>query len=112
MLADAFVVFVRTTKSNVKQIFQIFSLISSWNMDLRTIETLGTVLYNSGSDSIGLEIVDSKLRFLVSKGSNAVELISDRNVSDGRWHSVSIAYSPFVVEVSVHRKRESKPDTH
>lgn len=69
-------------------------------MELRTIETLGMVLYNSGSDFIGLEIFDGKLRFLVGKGSNAVELISDRNVSDGKWHTVSVAYSPFLVEVS------------
>lgn len=69
-------------------------------MELRTIELFGTVLYNSGNDFIGLEIVDSKLRFLVGKGSNAVELISDRNTSDGKWHTVSIAYSPLLVEVS------------
>lgn len=69
-------------------------------MELRTIETLGTVMYNSGSDFIGLEIIDGKSRFLVGKGSNAVELISDRNISDGKWHSISVAYSPFLVEVS------------
>lgn len=69
-------------------------------MDLRTIEAIGTVLYNSGSDFIGLEIVDGRLRFLVGKGSNAVELVSDRNVTDGKWHTVSVAYSPFLVEVS------------
>lgn len=63
------------------------------------MEILGTVLYNSGSDFIGLEIFDGKLRFLVGKGSNAVELISDRNVSDGKWHTISVAYSPFLVEV-------------
>lgn len=71
----------------------------SWNLELKTVEPLGTVLYNSGTDFIALEIVDNKLRFLVGKGSNAVELISDRNVSDGEWHNVSIAYSPFLVEV-------------
>lgn len=74
---------------------------SSWNLELRTIETVATVLYNSGADFVGLEIVDAKLRLLVGKGSNAVELIPDRNVSDGKWHNISISYSPINVEVSL-----------
>lgn len=89
----------------------IFSSVCSWNMDLRTIETIGTVLYNSGSDFIGLEIVDGRLRFLVGKGSNAVELVSDRNVTDGKWHTVSVAYSPFLVEVSTIHIDQSRIQT-
>lgn len=57
-------------------------------------------MYNNGNDYVGLEIVDGKLRLLVGKGSNAVELIPERNVSDGFWHNVSISYSPTKVEVS------------
>lgn len=87
---------VRMKKINVHN----FSFTFSWNLDLKTIETAGMVLYNSGTDFIGLEIVDGKLRFLVGKGSNVVEVISDRNVSDGKWHTISVAYSPFLVEVS------------
>lgn len=68
-------------------------------MELKTIESVGMVLYSSGVDFIALEIVNSKLRFLVGKGSNAVELVSERNVTDGKWHNISIAYSPFLVEV-------------
>lgn len=71
----------------------------SWNFELKTIETVGMVLYNSAADFIALEIVNSRLRFLVGKGSNAVELVSERNVTDGKWHNISIAYSPFLVEV-------------
>lgn len=71
----------------------------SWNFELKTIETAGMVLYNSAADFIALEIVNSRLRFLVGKGSNAVELVSERNVTDGKWHNISIAYSPFLVEV-------------
>lgn len=71
----------------------------SWNLEIKTIETVGMVLYNSAADFIALEIVNSRLRFLVGKGSNAVELVSERNVTDGKWHNVSIAYSPFLVEV-------------
>lgn len=71
----------------------------SWNLELKTIETVGMVLYNSAADFIALEIVNSRLRFLVGKGSNAVELVSERNVTDGKWHNISIAYSPFLVEV-------------
>lgn len=70
-------------------------------MELKTIEIIGMVLYNSAADFIALEIVNSRLRFLVGKGSNAVELVSDRNVTDGKWHNVSIAYSPFLVEVCI-----------
>lgn len=73
----------------------------SWNFELKTIETVGMVLYNSAADFIALEIVNSRLRFLVGKGSNAVELVSERNVTDGKWHNVSIAYSPFLVEVLI-----------
>lgn len=76
-----------------------FFYFCSWNLELRTIETVATVLYNSGSDFVGLEIIDAKLRLLVGKGSNAVELIPDRNVSDGKWHNISISYSPINVEV-------------
>lgn len=75
--------------------------VDSWNLELKTIETIGMVLYNSAADFIALEIVNSRLRFLVGKGSNAVELVSDRNVTDGKWHNVSIAYSPFLVEVCI-----------
>lgn len=66
---------------------------------MKTVENSGVVLFNSAADFIALEIVNSKLRFLVGKGSNAVELVSDKNVTDGKWHNVSVAYSPFVVEV-------------
>lgn len=62
----------------------------------------GVVLYNSAADFIALEILNSKLRFLVGKGSNAVELVSEKNVTDGKWHNVSVAYSPFAVEVINH----------
>lgn len=72
---------------------------NSWNMELKTIEPVGMVLYNSAVDFIALEIVSSRLRFLVGKGSNAVELVSERNVTDGKWHKISIIYSPFAVEV-------------
>lgn len=72
---------------------------NSWNLEFKTIESLGLVLYNSGTDSIALEIVDGKLRFLVGKGRNAVELATEQNVSDGKWHNVAINYSPFQVEV-------------
>lgn len=68
-------------------------------MEIKTIESIGMVLYSSAADFIALEIVNSKLRFLVGKGSNAVELISERNVTDGKWHNISIAYSPYSVEV-------------
>lgn len=74
-------------------------IVLSWSLEVRTIETHSTVLYNGGSDYIALELIEGKFRFLVGKGSNVVELISDRNVSDGKWHNVSIAYSPFLVEV-------------
>lgn len=85
-------------KSNIH--FCLWSIhIHSWNFELKTIETVGMVLYNSAADFIALEIVNSRLRFLVGKGSNAVELVSERNVTDGKWHNVSIAYSPFLVEV-------------
>ena len=50
---------------------------------------------------MALEIVESQVRLLVGKGSNAVELIPDRNVSDGKWHNISVTYSPLVVDVSV-----------
>lgn len=81
------------------ELFILFYLYS-WNFELKTIETVGMVLYNSAADFIALEIVNSRLRFLVGKGSNAVELVSERNITDGKWHNVSIAYSPFLVEVA------------
>ncbi|KAJ6647841.1 Chondroitin sulfate proteoglycan 4 [Pseudolycoriella hygida] len=73
----------------------------SWNLEFRTIEQTAIVLYNNGNDFVGLEIVDGKLRLLVGKGSNAVELIPERNVSDGIWHTVSISYSPTKVELKL-----------
>lgn len=62
---------------------------------------MATILYNSGADFVGLEIVDAKLRLLVRKGSNVVELVPERNISDGKWHNVTISYSPINVEVLV-----------
>lgn len=55
----------------------------------------------SRSDFICLEILGSKLRLLIGKGSNVMELIPERNVSDGRWHNVSLTYSPVNIEVSL-----------
>lgn len=54
---------------------------------------------------MGLEIFDSKLRLLVGKGSNAVELVPEKMVADGEWHNISISYSPIKVEVRFARKR-------
>lgn len=62
---------------------------------------MATILYNSGQDFVGLEIVDAKLRLLVRKGSNVVELVPERNISDGKWHNVSISYSAINVEVII-----------
>lgn len=50
---------------------------------------------------MALEIIDTRMRLLVGKGSNAVELIPDKNVTDGQWHSVIITYNPLIVEISV-----------
>lgn len=90
---------IKRVKSNT--LYDPFPHSDSWNLELKTIETSGMVLYNSAGDFMALEIVNSRLRFLVGKGSNAVELVSDRNVTDGKWHNVSIAYSPFLVEVDI-----------
>lgn len=81
----------------------------SWNLELRTIETSATILYNSGStqdnntrpDFMSLEIIESKLRLLVGKGANAVELISEKSVSDGKWHNISVSYNPRNVDIIV-----------
>lgn len=62
---------------------------------------VGMVLYNSAADFIAMEIVNSRIRLLVGKGSNAVELVSEQNVTDGKWHNISISYSPFLVEVEI-----------
>lgn len=78
-------------------------------MEIKTIESIGMVLYSSAADFIALEIVNSKLRFLVGKGSNAVELISERNVTDGKWHNISIAYSPYSVEVRTDNDKHILP---
>ncbi|ETN60505.1 kon-tiki [Anopheles darlingi] len=76
-----------------------------WSFEFRTIEPFGTLLSNiprsAKHDYMMLEIVQSRLRLLVGKGSNAVELIPDRNVSDGKWHNVSITYSPMLVDIVV-----------
>lgn len=76
-----------------------------WSMEFRTNEPYGMLLSNIPTsaryDFMALEIVKSQVRLLVGKGSNAVELIPDRNVSDGKWHNVSVTYSPMLVDVSV-----------
>lgn len=92
---DSFIIFRKAKSRNG----------DSWSMEFRTIEVQGTLLYNIESsnryDYMALEILDSKLRLLVGKGSNAVELVPDRNVSDGKWHNVSINYNPSSVEVNI-----------
>ncbi|XP_053692185.1 chondroitin sulfate proteoglycan 4 [Sabethes cyaneus] len=76
-----------------------------WSMEFRTNEPFGMLLSNIPSsaryDFMALEIVESQVRLLVGKGSNAVELIPDRNVSDGKWHNVSITYGPMLVDITV-----------
>lgn len=74
----------------------------SWSLEFRTIEPITTLLYNSGPDFIGLEVVDRHVRLLVGKGSNVVELIAtETDVSDGRWHNATISYGPVAVELHV-----------
>lgn len=70
-------------------------------MEFRTIEPTTTLLYNSGPDFVGLEVVDRRARLLVGKGSNVVELVADADVSDGQWHNVSISYGPSAVELTI-----------
>lgn len=53
----------------------------------------------SRSDFICLEILSSKMRLLIGKGSNVMELVPEKNVSDGLWHNVSLTYSPVNIEV-------------
>lgn len=53
----------------------------------------------SRSDFICLEILGSKMRLLIGKGSNVMELVPEKNVSDGLWHNVSLTYSPVNIEV-------------
>ncbi|KXJ80689.1 hypothetical protein RP20_CCG023888 [Aedes albopictus] len=76
-----------------------------WSMEFRTNEPYGMLLSNIPTsaryDFMALEIVESQVRLLVGKGSNAVELIPDRNVSDGKWHNISVTYSPLVVDITV-----------
>lgn len=64
-------------------------------------------MYNSGPDFVGLEIVDAKLRLLVGKGSNAVELVPEKAIADGEWHNVSISYSPIRVELTLDNSTQS-----
>lgn len=70
-------------------------------MEFRTIEPTTTLLYNSGADFVGLELVDGKARLLVGKGSNVVELIGQPDVADGLWHNVSIDFSPKSVLLTI-----------
>lgn len=60
-------------------------------------------MYNMGtgnrSDFICLEILASRLRLLIGKGSNVMELVPEKNVSDGLWHNVALTYSPVNIEV-------------
>ncbi|XP_055645017.1 chondroitin sulfate proteoglycan 4 [Toxorhynchites rutilus septentrionalis] len=76
-----------------------------WSMEFRTNEPFGMLLSNIPTsaryDFMALEIVESQVRLLVGKGSNAVELIPDRNVSDGKWHNISLSYSPMLVDIMV-----------
>lgn len=77
----------------------------TWQFEFRTNEAFGTLLNNIATstrhDFMALEIVESKLRLLVGKGSNAVELIPDRFISDGQWHNLTLTYSPTSVEIAV-----------
>lgn len=77
----------------------------TWMLEFKTIETFGGLLYNLGtyrpSDFMGLEILDSRLRLLVGKGANAVELITNKSISDGQWHGVVVRYNPHMVEIIV-----------
>ncbi|KAL1375850.1 hypothetical protein pipiens_017241 [Culex pipiens pipiens] len=76
-----------------------------WSLEFRTNEPFGMLLSNIPTnpryDFMALEIVESQVRLLVGKGSNAVELIPDRNVSDGKWHNVSVTYSPMLVDITI-----------
>ena len=93
--ADSFMIFRKPKTRNG----------DSWSLEFRTIETSGTILYNIESsnryDYMALEILESKLRLLVGKGSNAVELVPEKNVTDGHWHNVSINYNPNTVEIII-----------
>lgn len=83
----------------------VITMGETWKLEFKTIESTGGLLYNLGtykpSDFMGLEILDARLRLLVGKGANAVELITNKPISDGQWHSVLVRYNPHMVEIVV-----------
>nr|CAD7456886.1 unnamed protein product [Timema tahoe] len=74
-----------------------------WHFELKTVSERGILLYNTGlgprPDFVGLELVNGQLRLLLDKGNGAIELLGDRLVSDGDWHSVEVQFNPTFVEL-------------
>ena len=71
----------------------------------------GLLLYGSGltskSDYVAVEIVDSQIRLIVDRGNGAAELISDDSISDGYWHSVTVFFTPTILEIIIDKKSSS-----
>lgn len=60
--------------------------------DFRTRTQTGLLLFNEGRplspDFVALEIINSKIKLSLNKGNGIIELFSDTEVTDGKWHSV------------------------
>ncbi|XP_051173583.1 chondroitin sulfate proteoglycan 4 isoform X2 [Leptopilina boulardi] len=83
---------------------------SSWKFELKTAAESGLLLYNTGqssyADYLGIELLDRRIRVLMNKGNGPTELIHSTIVSDGKWHSIVVDFSPSTIGITVDKQEK------
>ncbi|XP_043482850.1 chondroitin sulfate proteoglycan 4 isoform X2 [Leptopilina heterotoma] len=89
---------------------QISRFGSSWKFELKTAAESGLLLYNTGqstyADYLGIELLDRRVRVLMNKGNGPTELIHSTIVSDGKWHSIVVDFSPSKIGITVDKQKK------
>lgn len=82
----------------------------SWKFELKTAAESGLLLYNAGqssyADYLGIELLDRRVRLLMNKGNGPTELIHSTIVSDGKWHSIVVDFSPSTIGITVDKQEK------
>lgn len=76
-----------------------------WEFELKTGSDSGMLLYNTGhasyADYLGIELHNGNIRVLMNKGNGPSELTHTRNVTDGKWHRVSVDFNPSMITIKI-----------
>lgn len=86
----------------VLRVSDISSTEHNWSFDFKTTERYAPLLVSwTKSDVFIVEILDSKVRVLAGAEGQSTELVAQKNISDGQWHTLQLHRSFEKLKVSI-----------